>query len=599
MGQHTPAKPSFVFGYWRPWKESANYFDSYLDYVKDTSLVKYGADTLGNYINQASQEQVVAINRLGQSIGRGMNILSSQMSEINSTMTFINRNLDLQLEQQKLTNLLLQNIAELLRVPDSEKERQHNIELGIKFFINASKDSDLYQDALEELLKAELKMKQDYFVLHRIGCIYLYVENHLDPEKALDYFLRAAKYASVEDKVNAVRLVNALTKNFNSFNSKLNDSTNEVGLLASDSFDKAAYSSYILGDFEGAVKYQSKVIKINDSPVHRFQLAKYQARLGNTAEAIKNLDIAISSAPSFFDLVSNMRELDLATEPIIQYLIGKNERINSELLGLEDKWRKLNSVESDSVILDLKSLINRSYEEKISKSKEYLRQLNKLVTEYNHITEKIEGLIRKVNNNAEILATSQNVEDLLDQLESFKNMQLEHMRNACYDLELKIDKVIYNAKAKNNSNESISKEQIRSDRTILDLCAKGRFNEAIAARRGFSHASNLACENYVRDLCIKNSIKFHQVNEKESRSEGSSPNCFVITATMGDADHPVVQTFREYRDRELLTTHLGTFFVLFYYRVGPLVAKIISQSNFLKRLSFKLIVNPIYHKIRK
>jgi len=211
MSNITPTKPSFVFGYWRPWNENSNFFDSYLDYAKDVSLVKYGADTVGKYINQASKEQVQAINQLGQAIGRGIDVLSNQMSDINETLVFLNRNMDVQVEQQKLSNLLLQNIAELLRVPDSEKERQHSIELGIKFFVNASKDADLYADALEQLLKAETLMKQDYFVLHRIGCIYLYVEKYINPEKALDYFLRAAKYASVESDPSAIRLYNALT----------------------------------------------------------------------------------------------------------------------------------------------------------------------------------------------------------------------------------------------------------------------------------------------------------------------------------------------------------------------------------------------------
>jgi len=47
--------------------------------------------------------------------------------------TFLNRNQDIQIEQQKLSNLILHNIVELLGVPDSEKERQLSIELGIKF----------------------------------------------------------------------------------------------------------------------------------------------------------------------------------------------------------------------------------------------------------------------------------------------------------------------------------------------------------------------------------------------------------------------------------------------------------------------------------
>jgi hypothetical protein len=213
MSNIMPKTPSYVFGYWRPWKENSNFFDSYLEYAKDTSLAKYGADTVGKYINQASKMQVQAINQLGQAIGRGMNVLSNQMSDINETLVFLNRNMDVQVEQQKLSNLLLQNIAELLRVPDSEKERQHSIELGIKFFVNASKDPDLFEDALENLLKAESMMKQDYFVLHRIGCVYLYVEKYINPELALDYFLRSAKYACVESDPKASRLVNVLSNN--------------------------------------------------------------------------------------------------------------------------------------------------------------------------------------------------------------------------------------------------------------------------------------------------------------------------------------------------------------------------------------------------
>lgn len=63
MSNITPKTPPFVFGYWRPWKKDSNIFDSYLDYIKDVSLVKYGADTIGEYINQASQIQVQAINQ--------------------------------------------------------------------------------------------------------------------------------------------------------------------------------------------------------------------------------------------------------------------------------------------------------------------------------------------------------------------------------------------------------------------------------------------------------------------------------------------------------------------------------------------------------
>jgi hypothetical protein len=118
MSNITPITPSFVFGYWRPWKEDANVFDSYLDYTRDVSLTKYGAEVVGTYINeasagqikainqastdqirainkaskeqieaisQASKEQLEAINQLGREIGRGMNVLSNHIDDFGQT----------------------------------------------------------------------------------------------------------------------------------------------------------------------------------------------------------------------------------------------------------------------------------------------------------------------------------------------------------------------------------------------------------------------------------------------------------------------------------------------------------------------------------
>lgn len=381
MSNITPRTPSFVFGYWRPWKENSNLFDSYLDYARDTSLVKYGADTVGKYINQASKEQVQAINQLGQAIGRGMNVLSNQMSDVNESLGFLNRNIDIQIEQQKLSNLLLQNIAELLRVPDSEKERQHSIELGIKFFVNASKDADLYADALEELLKAESLMKQDYFVLHRIGCIYLYVEKYINPEKALDYFLRAAKYASVESDSNAARLANVLTNNFNTVNTELNNSEKQIGLLAADSYEKAAFSAYTLGRFTDAVNYQSKALKFNAVPQNKFLLAKYQIRNSEISEGVKNLSNCIEDEPVF--AVASFKEIDLINEPQVLKLISeKNNEIDYAINNLIEDFKKVKSTQASTVLEELSELSQKSYEIK--------------VTRYNSLKYKAKDIIKNI-----------------------------------------------------------------------------------------------------------------------------------------------------------------------------------------------------------
>jgi tetratricopeptide (TPR) repeat protein len=319
----SPATPSFVLGYWRPWNENANAFTSYLDYARDVSLAKYGADTVGTYVAQASQDHVQSVKDLSRSLGFEFGVVSRKLSAIESSLGFLNRNMEMAVEQQRLSNMLLQNIAELLRVPDSEKERQHSIEAGIKFFINASRDPDLYSDALEMLLKAEALMKQDYFVLHRIGCIYLHAEKFVDPAKALDYFCRAAKYASVESDPKAARLANVLAANRGATSSTIPESSDAVRVLAADSYEKAAFAAYILGRSDEAKTLQLKAIDLAPTAHKQFTLAKYQVRCGDVTEAVNSLEQALACIPLLIPAV--LRDIDLLNEPAILKLVSRNE----------------------------------------------------------------------------------------------------------------------------------------------------------------------------------------------------------------------------------------------------------------------------------
>lgn len=410
MNNKISTKPSFVFGYWRPWNEKNSFFDSYLDYLKDLSLANYTANTVGVYIENASTEQIKAINQLSQVVEGGISVFSSHLSKLTSQMEgaykqlsfmnnqllFLNRNVDIMIEQQRLSNMLLHNVTKLLRVPDSEKERQHSIELGIKFFVNASKDSDLYDDALEELLKAESFMKQDYFVLHRIGCIFLYVEKHLNPLKALDYFLRAAKYASVETDSNATRLVNVLTEDFNTVNTSINNSEKHIGLLASDSYEKAAFAAYVLGQFEDAVTYQLKATKLNDTPQNLFLLAKYQARAGQTINAINSLNDCIDKEPIL--ALASFKEIDLINEPKILNLIeNKNSEIDLNINILIEQWKFIKSDKAIEAINELNELVGKSYHIKVSvfkSSEENAKLTSKEILKINKEIDDYIGIIK-------------------------------------------------------------------------------------------------------------------------------------------------------------------------------------------------------------
>lgn len=394
MSNIEAALPVYIFGYWRPWKEDASISDSFLDFAKDTSLVRYGADTVGKYIKQASKEQVEAINQLGENLGMGMDVLSRKVSAVNRSLSFLNTNLELLIDQQKLSNLLLSNIAELLRIPNSEKERQHSIEMGIKFFVNAAKDTDLYADALEEFLKAEALRKQDYFVLHRIGSIYMHVERYIDIRKALDYFVRAAKYASVESSDEAVMLANVLTNRSDDDSSETKTSTKSIGLLAADSYHKAAFAAYVLGEFDQAVNFQKKAKEFDQSAKNMFLLAKYLVRNGDIKEGIEYLDRAIDDEPELVNGV--FKEIDLVNEPeVIKLLNDKNNHINEEIDELIEKFDSIVSSPSRHS-KELKEYKMSSYENKVKSYRDKVSVYNNIDDEKCSLQGNIDELISRI-----------------------------------------------------------------------------------------------------------------------------------------------------------------------------------------------------------
>lgn len=467
MDSITPHKPPFFMTYWRPYNEGSNLLDSYLDYIKDISLVRYGADTVGKYIKEASTDQINSINNLSKHIGAGVSILHQQMFQINDNINqvgqvfisginhisdklnnlskqitdinyglyFVNRNLDLLLEQQKLSNLLLHNISELLRVPDSEKERQHSIELGIKFFINAQKDSDLFDDALEELLKAETLMKQDYFVLHRIGCIYLYVQKHLNPQKAIDYFLRSAKYSSVESDPKAIKLANVLTENFDTINTEINKSLDKIQLMTAASYEKASFASYVLGDFQNAVNYQSKAYRFDPTPQNLFLLSKYQVRFGQSVDALKNLSLAIEKQPSL--AIATIRDLDLLNDrDIINLLEEINNSINNKIDELIERWKGIDSINKERYIIKLRESKLWPYDIRVKHLSEISALALNVNSENDNLKEKIDKLVSiiKIGHYREL-----NKKDIIQKILDAKSLPIERMKEVYESIIKKLD----------------------------------------------------------------------------------------------------------------------------------------------------------------
>lgn len=79
----------------------------------------------------------------------------------------------------------------------------------------------------------------------------------------------------------------------------------------------------------------------------------------------------------------------------------------------------------------------------------------------------------------------------------------------------------------------------------------------------------------------------------------NSKVCFVATATMGDLNHPDVETLRQFRDKILRPTFGGPLVIRAYYRVGPWLASVIQKSNKLKTTARSFVVVPLAKYARR
>jgi len=152
---------------------------------------------LGNMVGQGFNRMNNNIVALGNMVGQGLDRMNTNMVALGKMVGQGFSNLHTQLS---MSNNLLDNVLEELKIPESQRERRFHVEQGAKYLSNAlANGKQLYfEDALDEFKKAIEIERKDFFSWFNLGLIYLRSKDHIDIPKAISAFEKFIHYAQAE-----------------------------------------------------------------------------------------------------------------------------------------------------------------------------------------------------------------------------------------------------------------------------------------------------------------------------------------------------------------------------------------------------------------
>jgi len=84
----------------------------------------------------------------------------------------------------------------------------------------------------------------------------------------------------------------------------------------------------------------------------------------------------------------------------------------------------------------------------------------------------------------------------------------------------------------------------------------------------------------------------------KQKVEQKSSACFIATAVYGSPFVKEVIILQNFRDKVLVRTLLGRLFITAYYRLSPPFARLISQSEILKKMVKATIISPLVRLVK-
>lgn len=304
---------------------------------------------IGKNTEETKQAILNSTNQICGTLENGFKQITTELEDINWRLNDINEGIndlhamldwktDLIIEEQKITNFYLGNIARLLKIPDSQKQRSYYVEQGVTYLKNAigeGSKSDFYDDALDEFSKAKNIEEKDYFCLHKLGLIHLSSSKHLNIQIAEGYFRASARYAKA--------IANATPSNAAQprYNENIEATLTKEKLIeeAASALNYASRCNYIQDNLTEAIELAKQAFELNPkNPEYGMQLAKCLSANGQENSAAEILKKVIEADKYY--AVKALTDQDLVCKKPIQDMLNIISKVLIEKVDKEIKHLK-------------------------------------------------------------------------------------------------------------------------------------------------------------------------------------------------------------------------------------------------------------------
>ena len=237
-------------------------------------------------------------------------------------------------ENQKITNRILGEIKDILRIPDRQKDRLYYIEEGIKYLSAASGkpiQSEYYLRALDKFKQALDIEKEDFLSLYYIGFLQLYTPQNINFASAEKHLRQAGFFYRVQAEAGEITSV---AKN-------LRNNRIDFWLETKNAFFHAAWACCMQAKYSEAASLAAEAWEAYPRQANSgFMQAKYLVLDKDIRNAVVVLEKVIRQTAGFF--YETLADPDLNKTPEILTLLDKlHAELKTEVYSKLNYWRKI------------------------------------------------------------------------------------------------------------------------------------------------------------------------------------------------------------------------------------------------------------------